>query len=291
MAKEKCLNCGCGIGDLEMPYIWNERVVCRSCHAKLQPKSGMSKAAVLTGGFAVVIAVVVGGAVWLAKSKPVATAIPVPAIQPVAVPVPLPKVTAPQPPATPALTNITLLGSAWLVRGDASSNLLRGLHIYIIPSTIDAKVYRECLESIAAYNEGVGGIQAAGATDGTLPESSAAEGKDLEAKATVIRALAAKVTQPVSVEVAYRTMCDSHGTGRSWFNPAAIPGAVAACTTNADGKYSISASVMPGRYYLFASIETPGGALYVEWLVPLDVVQDKSFAIDLDNDNAAQIDN
>lgn len=43
MAKEKCLNCGCGIGDLETPYVWHERIVCRACYAKLQPKSGMSK--------------------------------------------------------------------------------------------------------------------------------------------------------------------------------------------------------------------------------------------------------
>ncbi len=47
MAKEKCLNCGCGIGDLETPYVWNERVVCRSCFKKLQPKSWKNKWMVL----------------------------------------------------------------------------------------------------------------------------------------------------------------------------------------------------------------------------------------------------
>jgi hypothetical protein len=57
MAREKCLNCGCGIGDLETPYLWKERVVCRSCFKKLQPKSGMSKWTMLA---AAIVAVGIG---------------------------------------------------------------------------------------------------------------------------------------------------------------------------------------------------------------------------------------
>jgi hypothetical protein len=69
MAKETCLNCGCGIGDLETPFIWNERVVCRACYAKLQPNSGMRNRMVSAVAFVAVIAIVGGGAFWLAKSK------------------------------------------------------------------------------------------------------------------------------------------------------------------------------------------------------------------------------
>jgi hypothetical protein len=67
--KEKCQNCGCGIGELEIPYVWNERVVCRACYAKLRPKSWMSKWTVIAVGIVALIVVIGGGATWLAKSK------------------------------------------------------------------------------------------------------------------------------------------------------------------------------------------------------------------------------
>jgi hypothetical protein len=34
MANEKCSNCGCEIGDLETPYVWNQHIVCHSCYVE-----------------------------------------------------------------------------------------------------------------------------------------------------------------------------------------------------------------------------------------------------------------
>jgi hypothetical protein len=68
MAPEKCLNCGCSIGDLETPYIWNGRVVCRSCYAKLQPKSVVRKWTVLVAACVAVVAVIVG-TIWFTRQQ------------------------------------------------------------------------------------------------------------------------------------------------------------------------------------------------------------------------------
>jgi hypothetical protein len=32
VAKDKCTNCGSEIGDLETPYVWQDRIVCRPCY-------------------------------------------------------------------------------------------------------------------------------------------------------------------------------------------------------------------------------------------------------------------
>src|SRR5438046_3046945 len=32
---EKCANCDATIGNLETPFVWDERIVCRDCHQKL----------------------------------------------------------------------------------------------------------------------------------------------------------------------------------------------------------------------------------------------------------------
>ena len=36
---EKCDNCGAAIGDLETPHVWNNHVVCQTCHIKLNAGS------------------------------------------------------------------------------------------------------------------------------------------------------------------------------------------------------------------------------------------------------------
>jgi hypothetical protein len=70
VAREMCLNCGCAIGDLETPYLWDEHVVCRSCYGKLQPTSRMRKGKALIG-FAIVaiIALVAVGLFLHSRSK------------------------------------------------------------------------------------------------------------------------------------------------------------------------------------------------------------------------------
>jgi hypothetical protein len=112
--KEKCLNCGCGIGELETPFVWNERVVCRSCFKKLQPKSGMSKGAILAVAIVAIIAIVAGGTIWLAKSKsqlpsqaestPVMPQASIPAV----IPVPIVTSIVPTGPVAPPLPAMTI---------------------------------------------------------------------------------------------------------------------------------------------------------------------------------------
>jgi hypothetical protein len=70
MPKEKCLNCGCAIGDLETPYLFDERIVCKSCYSKLQPASRIGKRGVVVGGVVIaVIACVAIGLFLKSKSK------------------------------------------------------------------------------------------------------------------------------------------------------------------------------------------------------------------------------
>jgi hypothetical protein len=58
MATEQCVSCGRVITESETPYISKERVVCLSCYAMLERKTGISKKAKLVIVFAgVVIAV------------------------------------------------------------------------------------------------------------------------------------------------------------------------------------------------------------------------------------------
>jgi hypothetical protein len=68
MARERCRNCGCEIGDLETPYVWNENTVCRSCYAKLQPSNVPSKGVLLAVTSVAVVTTAILGEIWLAKS-------------------------------------------------------------------------------------------------------------------------------------------------------------------------------------------------------------------------------
>lgn len=38
---ERCANCERQIGNLETPYLWQERVVCAECHSRLSPAKVM----------------------------------------------------------------------------------------------------------------------------------------------------------------------------------------------------------------------------------------------------------
>ena len=154
MAKEKCLNCGRGIGDLETAYIWNERIVCRSCYVKLQPRSGVSKGLLLVLG-TVVVAAIGGAAFWISgptrppapaavRAPTVASAAPEPTsnaelerlraenarlVRQVAARPSAPAFTAP-----PAPKGVAVSGSAYVVRQGGQSDILRvcpirsGLH-------------------------------------------------------------------------------------------------------------------------------------------------------------------
>lgn len=67
---ENCGNCGATIGELETPYVYGGHVVCRSCYAKLQPKDKRARLLISVASATLVMVLVVGVALRLARSKP-----------------------------------------------------------------------------------------------------------------------------------------------------------------------------------------------------------------------------
>jgi hypothetical protein len=171
VVQEKCQNCGGGIGELETPHVWNERIVCRSCHAKLQPKSWMRKWTIL--GCAIVAVGIATFLIVRSVVPSVRDAVPVNAQsnltsdsaaqqlakvaaenemlrqQAVAEAAENEKIrqqiaalTAAPPPPVPAQAppqSGRLTGSAWLTTNGGASNLMRGLNVAVLTPTIDSR--------------------------------------------------------------------------------------------------------------------------------------------------------
>jgi hypothetical protein len=193
-------------------------------------------------------------------------------------------------------------GSAWVVRNNATSDLLRGLQVHLLSSEApvgavaasleqsrkDAKASAERWAQSAAENR----AKAAAEPYGRLKtmymefagEDQAGERKSL-AVVAAIEAASANLKPGVDLARSYGLLQALDEDGVARFAPVARATSQAQAVTNADGKFSLS-NVTPGRHYLYAIFSSE--VMVMEWLQPIEVV-DSDVTVDLYNDNAVRI--
>ena len=298
---EKCQNCGSGIGELETPYVWNNRVVCRVCHSRLKTNGGEGKGMrmIVAGVVVAVLLVGLGAAVmlggvprWTTKSK---VESPTAVIK------------------TPKRGRIE--GSAWITRNDGATNLLPGLRVQLLKPSVDGETVRlaytnamkghlknmeEHYAEMARWQNNIGGG----------PPGTAARSKlylqEIMAKEEVIVDAAknlhhqqdvAEVYDVLEKSVPSTSWVTTFGVSPSFADMAALTAAipfqvivdkttVMEMDTGVEAKYEFS-DIPAGRYYLYAHFESTGGN--ITRLIPLEVANRTSLRQDLHNGTARAI--
>ena len=131
-----CENCGTVIGTLETPYVHKDHVVCEECHRRLCRSSRPPRYFLIGLGCLVAAAVIVAVVVPARRPSPMAQGINSNASA------------SPKNAAAPAIGSVT--GAAWLIRSDGSSELLRGLQITILPTSVKSDMLNSCIRRDAA---------------------------------------------------------------------------------------------------------------------------------------------
>jgi len=285
MAAEKCLNCGNGIGNLETPYIWNGHVVCRSCYAKLQPKSGVSKWMILVAACVGVVGIGFG-AIWLSRLKhdspantPLVASPPSPSSVGVVAPTPVVN-------TTPPVSRVgTISGTVWLSRNNGSSDIQRGLTISVIRGTVGQPLLARCLQKeLVALQKSEAEFKSIGG------ESALKEANEMRRKIGEVQRAVDQLPAQMGVLQAQSLLKNYAPFGRygvSLFSAEVVPAnTVKQVRTGADGKYTVD-GLADGDYFLHAFIDTD--VIFVEWIAPVHVTAGTTASVDMFNDNAAVI--
>lgn len=188
----------------------------------------------------------------------------------------------------------TVSGSAWLARNDGSSDLLRGLNLYLIPTKVPGDILGKNLESKALDAETVAEHEQAEADrnkkydfmkDIVARHQQSANAS--RAKAEKIREAIAKTKDGMKTDEAYELVKQASRYGMPYFGSIARGAAIGEAKTDRDGRFSFT-SVQAGDYFVYGVIDTP--ALYVDWLLPVSV-SGKPVTIDVENGNASTLQN
>ena len=200
-------------------------------------------------------------------------------------------------------------GGAWSVRGGGSSDLLRGMQVYLLRADCSGTTIRQCYQHVAdiskdtasdwrkeakAYRERPDYNDYKDAADRYEADAKAED----EYAATVI-ANAKNIPDRLDVLDAYRTVrhvVDSSPLsktvsiafplGDNFFGGVIQECAQNSAQVNIDGKFALH-GVPRGKYYLFAWRSTTSSG--IEWLIPVDVNMSGTINQDIFNDSAEWI--
>ena len=200
----------------------------------------------------------------------------------------------------------TVSGGAWSVKGGGTSDLLRGMKVYLLKADCSGTTIRQYYQQAAdnakreaafwrekakEYREKPDeyGVWKKGA------DRYDADAKSLDEYATAIMKAAEKLPERMEVRDAYRLMRDVADSepGSKKYSIRAPLGArfedvIQECAqktvqVNIDGKFSFDA-VPGGKYYLYAYWSTAFSS--IEWLIPLNVKESATISQDLFNDTS-----
>lgn len=299
---EMCGNCGRYIYPHETPQVWNYRVVCVECRNALERQLAYASPATAVDA----LAEAARAAAPARRPRKRRSPWTYPLVVGVAAAAVVGLIIVTNPDLAkgrkaggsggvnmPWQRSGTVSGSAWVIRGNASSDLLRGLQIEIIKpnasrsaaarviqaevdaAELDAKNWRE----LADRYRGDSFMQ-----DSVRSDDDRAD--EARARAQKLRAAISQLTGEMPVDELFR-LCQRPPSGGVSLNPVIEESAVARVTTDAEGKYSVE-DLSNGKYFIHAVFITELHA--VQWLVPV-TVSGNDVKIDLFNDNAVMIHN
>jgi len=215
-----------------------------------------------------------------------------------------------------AAIRATVSGGAWIVKGGGSSDLLRGMKVYLLKPECGGTTIREYYKNAADSAKEIALLwRKAAKDDREKPDEygiwkRSADEYDskadaLDEYANTVTADAKKIADRMDVRDAYNLMrkaADSEPDGKQYpivvpFPASAMPlGAgfghvVQECAqktvqVNIDGKFLFDA-VPRGKYYIYAYWSTEFSS--TEWLIPLNVKESGAISQDLFNDTAEVI--
>jgi len=197
----------------------------------------------------------------------------------------------------------TISGGAWIVKGGGSSDLLRGMKVYLIKDECTGKSVRQCYQQAADEAKSSAEFWRKAAKEnrekpdeyGIYKKSADdydADANALDEYATAVIADAKKIPYRMGVRDAYRLVRHVANSEPKY----SIAGPLGArfgdvikevsqktVQVNIDGKFSFDA-VPGGKHYLYAFWSTEFSS--IEWLIPLDVKESVAISQDLFNDTA-----
>ena len=210
-----------------------------------------------------------------------------------------------------ASVRATVSGGAWIVKGGGSSDLLRGMKVYLLKADCTGTAVRGCYGSAAGNAKQDAAFRRKSAEEyrekqddygiyKKAADEAEADANELEEYAAATVQSAETIPDTLSVHDAYRLVqiIVNSSPGYRKYSIVGPLGArfrnvVDECAekntqVNIDGKFSFDA-VSGGRHYLYAFWSTAFSS--IEWLVPLDVQQSATISRDLFNDTAEIISN
>jgi hypothetical protein len=200
----------------------------------------------------------------------------------------------------------TVSGGAWIIKKTGSSDLLRGMKVYLLKPECSGTTVRQAYEVIADSAKSSAEFWHKDAQDNRNHQSDefgiykeAADKDDAKAKSfedysAIILAKMKNIPLQMDVADAYKQMCDlealapDSGTeplGATFANVVKDSMLMTAQVT-IDGKYSFD-NVRGGAYYLYAFWETSYSN--IEWLIPVEIKASGAVSKDLFNDTANNI--
>jgi hypothetical protein len=177
----------------------------------------------------------------------------------------------------------SISGSAWLTRNDGSSDVLRGLRVYLLPPDVDAPQIRQTFEAARAVS--LRHAQEVRQRLEKFPFMSEweEEAAGHEKVATEVSHHLRRVPRSMPVPQLYQQLRQWRMVASPLFGHLAI----ASVRTGVDGTYKFE-EVEPGSYLVFAEINTR--VMYVAWMIPVRIAN-QALTMDLHNDNTAMIKN
>ncbi len=157
--------------------------------------------------------------------------------------------------------NFAITGNAYITLGGGTSNILRGLKIYLIP---DSKEFQASLEKIRTIGNTIQ-AQTTLTTENFLSQGSRRSVTDMSKFYGMFAATLGFSLR--HIDKCYSFFSDS---------------ATLVTKTNVEGKFAIN-KLPAGKYYLYAKYETTLDEGY--WLIPVEIQAASSVEVTLDNDS------
>jgi hypothetical protein len=199
------------------------------------------------------------------------------------------------PPLKPVASEIgsRISGSVWLTNNDGSSNLLRGIGVYLLRNDdVSAGAVVERLKLKLPPMEDLLKLQRrlvelkkqTSSTDPIELKTAEQQAADLQVAVNLTRDFIRTATGRVNLKTAHDGAVLLAAPDPPDFGQYMSAATISAVNADVDGKYNVE-NVGPGWHYIYAQFRTQ--SFFADWLLPVNVIQGADIKLDLFNGNTA----